>query len=89
MKKISGIFIALVAIIAAIIIINSCAATQTITAKTGMQLWGENCIRCHNAPPSSDYSPAQWETIGMHMKLRANLTDDETNKIVGYLKSAN
>jgi cytochrome c1 len=89
MKKITGIFIVLVAVIGATIIINSCAATQTITAKTGMQLWGENCIRCHNAPPSSDYSPAQWETIGIHMKLRANLTDDETNKIVAFLKSAN
>ena len=89
MKKITGIFIALVAVIGATIIINGCAATQTVTAKTGMQLWGENCIRCHNAPPSSDYSPAQWETIGIHMKLRANLTDDETNKIVAFFKSAN
>jgi len=89
MKKIAGIFIALLAVIGVIIFINSCAATQMITAKTGMQLWGENCIRCHNAPPSSDYSSAQWETIGMHMKLRANLTDDETNKIVEFLKSAN
>jgi cytochrome c1 len=54
-----------------------------------MQLWGENCIRCHNAPSSGDYSNAQWETIGMHMKLRANLTDVETNKIVEFLKSSN
>jgi hypothetical protein len=89
MKKIPGILIALVAVIAAIIFINGCAATLMVTAKTGTQLWGENCIRCHNAPPSSDYSPAQWETIGMHMKLRANLTSDETNKILGYLKSTN
>jgi hypothetical protein len=86
MKKIIALFIALITGIGASIIINGCAASQTITAKTGSQLWGENCIRCHNAPPSSDYSPAQWETIGMHMKLRANLTDEETSKIVAFLK---
>lgn len=89
MKKIAGIFIALIAVIVATVTVNSCSATQTITAKTGMKLWGENCIRCHNAPPSSDYSPMQWETIGMHMKLRANLTDDEAKKIVEFLKSGN
>ncbi len=87
MKKITGIFISLIAGIGATIIINSCAATADIVAKSGTQLWGENCIRCHNAPPSSDYSPAQWETIGMHMKLRANLTDDEINKIVAFLSN--
>lgn len=72
-----------------IFLISGCAASKMVTEKSGSQLWGENCIRCHNAPSSDDYSPAQWETIGMHMKLRANLTDDETNKIVVFLKSAN
>ncbi|TSA34862.1 MAG: cytochrome c [Porphyromonadaceae bacterium] len=89
MKKLTSLSIAFIVGIGTIIIINSCATTANIAAKTGTQLWGENCIRCHNAPPSSDYSPAQWETIGMHMKLRANLTDDETNKIVAFLKSSN
>ena len=86
MKKIIGILIALAAGAGVTMIINSCAATQAVAEKSGTQLWGENCVRCHNAPPSSDYSPAQWETIGMHMKLRANLTEDETNKIMAFLK---
>lgn len=89
MKKITGILVALVAGMVAITFINGCAATANIAAKSGSQLWGENCIRCHNAPPSADYSNSQWEVIGMHMKLRASLTDDETNKIVAYLKSVN
>lgn len=89
MKKITGIFIALVAFIIGTIIINGCVASQMIAEKAGSQLWGENCIRCHNSPSPADYNPSQWETIGMHMKLRANLTDDETNKIVAFLKSAN
>lgn len=89
MKKIIGIFIILVAVIGATLIINGCAATANITAKSGSQLWGENCNRCHNAPPSADYSSSQWEVIGTHMKLRANLTDDETTKIVSFLKASN
>jgi mono/diheme cytochrome c family protein len=89
MKKITRIYSFLLAAIITTIIINGCAVTANIASKNGSQLWGENCIRCHNAPPSSDYSGAQWETIGTHMKLRANLTEDEANKIVAYLKSAN
>jgi hypothetical protein len=89
MKKIAIIFLLLVIGIGSTILIDGCAATKTVIAKSGSQLWGENCIRCHNAPSSAEYSGVQWETIGMHMMLRANLTDDETNKIVAFLKSAN
>ena len=89
MKNIKGIFIALVVGIGATIIINGCAASQSVTSKTGSQLWGENCIRCHNAPSSADYSGTQWETIGMHMKLRANFTEDETKKMIEFLQSGN
>jgi len=89
MKKITGIFVAIVAGIGLTIIMHGCAATAEIASKTGSQLWGENCIRCHNAPASAEYSGAQWEVIGMHMKQRANLTEEETNKIVAFLKSSN
>jgi cytochrome c1 len=89
MKKLTLLSIVLVAVMGAATLIIGCATSKTVTDKTGMQLWGENCIRCHNAPSPGDYSNAQWETIGMHMKLRANLTDVETNKIVEFLKSAN
>ena len=76
---------AMVAAIAAII--SSCASTQKITEKTGNVLWQENCLHCHNAPPSTAFTSAQWETIGMHMEVRANLTETETTKIVEFLKS--
>jgi len=89
MKRLISLSIALVAGIGSIILINGCAATKEIAAKSGSQLWGENCIRCHNAPSAADYSNAQWETICMHMKLRANLTEDEINKILPFLQSTN
>jgi hypothetical protein len=89
MKRNCLIFLFSLTLIVSIIIIASCAVSKTVAEKSGSQLWGENCIRCHNAPSSAEYGPAQWETIDIHMKLRANLTDDETNKILVYLKSAN
>jgi hypothetical protein len=69
-----------------ICLINSCATSSLVADKTGSELWGENCIRCHNAPSSADFSDTQWETIGMHMKLRANLTDEEIKKVVAFLQ---
>ena len=66
-------------------LLSSCAPTKEIAAKSGAQLWGENCNRCHNAPAVGEFSNAQWDIIGSHMKLRANLIADETTKIIAYL----
>jgi cytochrome c1 len=69
------------------ILLNSCAPTKAISEKSGAQLWGENCNRCHNAPSMDQYGKDQWSVIGNHMKLKAGLTDAEVNKIVAYLQS--
>lgn len=82
-------------------IIISCASTKDkYTAvtdvedefkieKSGAQLWGETCNRCHLAPSPADYNDTDWETISLHMRVRANLTENEINKIEAFLKSAN
>ena len=72
-----------------IAIANGCKAPASITAKTGAQLWAENCNRCHNAPSPSIYSDAQWEVVGEHMRIRADLTNQEVKKIVAFLKASN
>jgi cytochrome c2 len=69
-----------------IVILNSCTASKKVQAKSGAQLWAENCQRCHNIPSPSTFSPEKWETIGMHMQSRALLTDKERDKIVAFLK---
>lgn len=68
------------------VILDSCAVSPKITAKSGVQLWSENCQRCHNTPPPNTFSAEQWTTIGMHMQSRALLTNMERDKIVGFLK---
>jgi cytochrome c553 len=73
-------------IIPVIVIVNSCTTSQKVSAKSGAQLWAENCQRCHNTPSPSTFSPEKWETIGMHMQSRALLTDKERDKIVEFLK---
>ena len=67
------------------IIMNSCAENQKIAAKSGAQLWVENCQRCHNTPSPASFSHEQWTTIGMHMQTRAQLTDKERDKIIAFL----
>lgn len=57
--------------------------------KSGAQLWGETCNRCHLAPSPSDYNDTDWDTIGLHMQIRANLPKEDIDKIIEFLKSAN
>ncbi len=79
--------------------IYSCSSTEdaytkvdsnnVVYNKSGAQLWGENCLRCHSMPSPSAYNDEDWDTIGLHMKIRANLTSIESKKIFEFLKSAN
>ena len=89
MKTLKIITILIMAVIIATIVIPGCKTPQSILDKSGAQLWGENCARCHNAPSPATYSDDQWHIIMEHMKIKAGLTDQETKKIASFLKSAN
>ncbi len=67
---------------------TGCVESKQMAMKGGVQLWAENCQRCHNAPSPGAFSASQWETIGMHMQSRALLTENEKNKIVAFLQSS-
>lgn len=86
-QRLSAVLIIVAAVIT-ITSINGCAPSKAVAAKTGVQLWSENCQRCHNTPSPSTFSPEMWETVGMHMQTRALLTEDERKKIVEFLKSS-
>ena len=70
-----------------IIGISSCEVSQKVMDKTGTQLWGENCGRCHNAPGPGEFSTVNWDIIGTHMRIRTNITETEEKKIIEYLKN--
>ena len=76
----------IIAISCSSLIFYSCAPTKEISEKSGAQLWGENCNRCHNAPSMDQYTSDHWDIIGTHMKIRSNVTDTEIKKIVDFLQ---
>ena len=93
MKSLTGISKTTAAILTAsilsiVILISSCKVSQAVAAKSGAELWAENCQRCHNTPSPSTFSHEQWETIGLHMQTRALLTNTERDKIVDFLKQS-
>jgi hypothetical protein len=56
--------------------------------RTGVQTWSENCGHCHNVRAAESYSPAQWDVVMLHMRVRANLTAQEHAAILEFLQSA-
>ena len=86
MKKLAYITTIIIMGIFSVLSINSCTVSKKISAKDGGELWSENCGRCHLAPGKSSYSPAQWDAIGLHMRMRAQIPADETTKIIAFLK---
>ncbi len=74
----------------AIFIVMACAGKAPEVAEThhGAKLWSDNCSRCHNVRSPNIYSDAQWEALTLHMRIRANLTPEESREILAFLKSA-
>ncbi len=89
MKKLLLIISSLLIVFTLSCILNACVASQKVADKTGVQLWGENCGRCHNAPGPGEFNNDNWDIVGMHMQVRANLTKTDVQKITEFLKSAN
>jgi cytochrome c1 len=80
-------FFLLAVIITSISVTSGCTVSKKVQDKTGTQLWGENCGRCHNAPGPGEFNSSNWDIIGMHMRVRTNITETEERKIIEYLKS--
>ncbi len=90
MKKLILILAIAISVPGIAIFLSGCEAQRSLAMqKSGAQLWAENCVRCHNIPSPSAYNDVDWETIGLHMRIRANLTAEQQQKIVDFLKSAN
>ncbi len=68
---------------------TGCQPSPSVSMKSGAQIWGETCLRCHNVASPDTFSDVEWDVATMHMQLRANLTPDETTKVKEFLQSAN
>lgn len=85
MKKIF--FAALPLAMFVLALLPGCASTPTASSASGQRLWTQNCARCHNSRSPSDYNSAQWDVAMLHMRIRANLTAEEHQKIRQFLQS--
>ncbi|HVA97880.1 MAG TPA: cytochrome c [Bacteroidia bacterium] len=87
--SIKVILASLAIVLTSIMLIDGCKTPEAISTKSGAQLWGENCNRCHNAPDPTMFSDDQWDAATEHMHQKALLTDQEIDKIRTFLKQAN
>ncbi len=86
---------AIIAALIALMVVNSSiprAAPEPQTPEQrqqlieGAHLWSIYCNQCHNARPGSQFSPAQWDAITMHMKTLSNMPAKDMRAIKEFLK---
>jgi len=53
---------------------------------SGAELYAINCNRCHNERYPTEFTAAQWKTIMLEMRTRANLTGEQADAILKYLQ---
>jgi hypothetical protein len=53
---------------------------------TGAELYQVNCNRCHSERYATEFTSAQWKTLMIHMRVRANLPAAQAREILKYLQ---
>jgi mono/diheme cytochrome c family protein len=53
---------------------------------TGAELYAINCNRCHQERYPTEFTAAQWQTLMLHMRVRANLPAKQAKEILKYMK---
>ena len=74
------------------LVLCGCATSSPGTAgaqPNGSRLWAQNCTRCHNSRSPAELSPAQWDPVMLHMRIRAGLTAADSRAILEFLQSSN
>jgi mono/diheme cytochrome c family protein len=56
---------------------------------TGEQLYAINCNRCHAERYPTERTDAQWKTIMLHMRTRAQIPAADAKAILKYLQENN
>lgn len=66
---------------------DSAKGEEKALFRQGAQLWPQVCGTCHKPRPGGERSPAEWDTIMMHMHSVANLPDQDAKAILVFLKA--
>jgi Dihaem cytochrome c len=54
---------------------------------SGAELWTLNCSRCHMIRSPGEFTAAQWRTILIHMRVRANIPAAQAREIQKFLEA--
>lgn len=90
-----GLAVTLAAIYAMSTFLVSGADTKTDQGKpekkaekklSGAELYAIHCNRCHPERYPTERTPAQWKTLMIHMRVRANLPAQQAQTILKYLQ---
>jgi mono/diheme cytochrome c family protein len=65
---------------------NAPAVKPAAKKLTGADLYAINCNRCHPERYPTEFNAAQWKTLMLHMRVRANLPAAQAKKILKYLE---
>ncbi|WP_019603389.1 c-type cytochrome [Teredinibacter turnerae] len=55
-------------------------------ALNGAEVFNNNCVRCHNARSTDEFTLAEWAVIMPHMREKAHLTGAETNAVMDFFR---
>ncbi len=58
-------------------------SSAAATPDRGQQVFDRNCSRCHNPPEG--FSPRISGTIALHMRVRANLSEEDYKALLHFL----
>lgn len=64
-------------------------ANDPMTFARGAQAWADACARCHNFRDPKEFSDMEWRSVMLHMRIRGNLTGQQTRDILGFLQGSN
>jgi len=53
---------------------------------TGAEIYAINCNRCHPERYATEWTAAQWKTLMLHMRVRANLPAEQAQAVLKYLQ---
>ncbi len=65
------------------------SAEAPAPARSGAEIWGDTCNRCHNYRDPGSYSDVQWDVAMMHMRVRAKLNGADARAVLEFLQASN
>ena len=65
---------------------NAKTSPKPVKKVSGVELYAIHCNRCHPERYPVEFNEAQWKTLMLHMRVRANLPADQAQAILKYLQ---